>query len=245
MVESLSATDILHVWELGASQHPLDRALTILRVAGAVRSDEDASRLSIGQRDARLLAVREATLGPTLASFTECPACREPLEFVLQAAEIRGRCAAPQLGEFCVSSGEIRLILRCLDSRDLAALLVAQPPDPRLWLLERCVVSATDATGSRLLVGELAEPVHTAVVEALAERDPGAVIQLDLRCPACEHRFTAIVDIVEFFWTELTAVARRALAEVAELARAYGWRETDILAMSARRRRVYLELARS
>ena len=41
---------------------------------------------------------------------------------------------------------------------------------------------------------------------------------------------------------ELATQAKRLLREVHFLARAYGWREADILAMSARRRQAYLEM---
>jgi len=45
-----------------------------------------------------------------------------------------------------------------------------------------------------------------------------------------------------FFWAELAAEAKRLLREVDALARAYGWREADILALSSQRRHAYLEL---
>ena len=49
-------------------------------------------------------------------------------------------------------------------------------------------------------------------------------------------------DIVSFFWAEIDAWARRVLREVNVLARAYGWRESDILALSPVRRQIYLSM---
>jgi len=49
-------------------------------------------------------------------------------------------------------------------------------------------------------------------------------------------------DIVSFFWSEICVQAKRLLREVHILARAYGWREADILSMSAARRQLYLEM---
>jgi hypothetical protein len=66
---------------------------------------------------------------------------------------------------------------------------------------------------------------------------------LDLRCPTCGHSWHALFDIVAFFWAELASQAKRLLREVHTLARAYGWREADIVSMSARRRQLYLEMA--
>ena len=52
----------------------------------------------------------------------------------------------------------------------------------------------------------------------------------------------ASVDVGSFVWEEIAAEARRVVHEVDRLARAYGWREADILAMTPARRRTYLAL---
>jgi hypothetical protein len=65
---------------------------------------------------------------------------------------------------------------------------------------------------------------------------------LELRCAACGEAWTEPLDVVSFFVAELDVVARNLLAEVHLLARAYGWREADALALPARRRAAYLEL---
>jgi len=49
-------------------------------------------------------------------------------------------------------------------------------------------------------------------------------------------------DIASFFWAEICVQAKRLLREVHTLARAYGWREMDILSMSPARRQFYLEM---
>mgnify|MGYP003381458898 FL=1 len=61
-------------------------------------------------------------------------------------------------------------------------------------------------------------------------------------CPSCDHRWSALFDIVSFFWREIDDWARRTLREVHSLGRAYGWSEADILTLSAWRRRAYLEM---
>jgi len=50
------------------------------------------------------------------------------------------------------------------------------------------------------------------------------------------------LDIVAFFWEEISAKANRLLEEVHTLALAYGWNEMDILSMSVRRRQFYFEM---
>jgi hypothetical protein len=76
----------------------------------------------------------------------------------------------------------------------------------------------------------------------MSRADPQADVRLALTCPACRHQWRSIFDIVTFFWIELDVWARRTLRDVHALARAYGWREADILALSPQRRQCYLEM---
>ena len=79
----------------------------------------------------------------------------------------------------------------------------------------------------------------------MADADPQAQIKLALVCPGCSYAWHALFDVAAFLWSEVHAWAKRILYEVHTLARAYGWREADILAMSARRRQIYLDLVGS
>ena len=67
---------------------------------------------------------------------------------------------------------------------------------------------------------------------------------INLSCPACAGAWSATFDIAGFLWKEIHAWAKTALRGVHVLARAYGWRESDVLALSPTRRQIYLELAR-
>ncbi len=60
--------------------------------------------------------------------------------------------------------------------------------------------------------------------------------------PQCPHRWPVTLDIASFFWNEIAVQAKRLCHEVHVLARAYAWREADILAMSERRRQYYLNM---
>ena len=61
-------------------------------------------------------------------------------------------------------------------------------------------------------------------------------------CASCGHRHEVAFDIASFFWGEIDAWASRTFLDVHALAKAYGWREAEILAMSPRRRQHYLDL---
>ncbi len=67
-------------------------------------------------------------------------------------------------------------------------------------------------------------------------------MRFELSCPACGHGWLTPLDAPGYLWREIETQARRLLHEVHALASAYGWREADILAMTARRRWAYLEM---
>jgi len=240
----LSAYDLLRVWEVGEDQHPLDRALTLLAVACPEQTWDELAALSVGQRDARLLALREWTCGPRLNGFAECPRCAEGLEFEVAVADLRVT-AEPDAAEEAreLDTDGLALRFRLPDSRDLAAALDCQDPAAaRSLLVQRCVLEAS-RDGVPVAHSELPAEAITGLARRMDECDLQAEVLLDLRCPACDHAWQALFDIATFFWAELAAQAKRLLREVHTLARAYGWREADILGMSARRRQFYLEMA--
>ncbi len=233
-MRTLSATELLDAWERGLAQPPLERALTLLAAA----SPDDAasvSALTVGRRDAGLLALRERIFGPRLVSVADCPSCSERLELNFDVDEIRAPASdVPETLAVVASEREVRF--RLPDSRDL--LVLSERGDvagARELLLQRCLLDDR--------VDELPPDVLDAVVTRMAEADPQADVQLDLACPMCGHRWLAVFDIVTFLWSEIHAWAHRTLQDVHRLAKAYGWREPDILALTPWRRQVYLELA--
>ena len=81
-----------------------------------------------------------------------------------------------------------------------------------------------------------------AIEERMAELDPMVQVEMQLSCPGCGHEWAEPFDIASYLWTELGDQALRLLREVHTLADAYGWSESEILAMNPHRRRAYLEL---
>jgi len=96
--------------------------------------------------------------------------------------------------------------------------------------------------GRSVALDALPAAVVDAVVGQIAETDPQADITLRLACSECGHGWDAAFDIASFLWAEIAARARQLVYEVHALARRYGWREADILAMSPARRQLYLEV---
>lgn len=231
----LSAHDVLRVWERGRGQQNLERAITILADTCPDLTREQICRLPLGERDLRLLELRELTFGPRLSGFAHCPSCGAGLEFSLDARELHVPSAA--LAEpIDLHAGVHALSLRRPNTEDLAIAAQFSDQDQADHILaKRCVISGAGD-------GPLSKDLIEAIGHCLSEADPQAELMLHFACPQCTGEWRALFDIVEFFWTEITSTARRLLLDVHMLARAYSWSERDILAMTAVRRQAYLEM---
>jgi hypothetical protein len=237
----LTTHELLDVWEAAAALPPPERALALLAAACPGQPADSLARLSIGQRDARLMTLREWAFGPQMVSVAACPRCGDQLELTFQVADIRVPPAEPpELLSLTMDGHEVRF--RPLDSQDLVALgRAGARADGARFLLGRCLLSA-HREGKQRAPDDLPDEIVQAVARRMAEADPQADVELALACAACGHQWLAPFDIVSWFWSEIDAWACRLLRDVHCLARAYGWREADILALSPWRRQFYLKM---
>jgi hypothetical protein len=225
-MHALSATELLSVWESGSNQSPLLRALTILAAACPDASSESLACLTIGQRDARLLALRERMFGAELTGITDCPECGENVELSFKCSDILSQPETEAPTELSVQSDGREVRFRLPTSADLLAV------NTSAQLLERCLLNRGNH-----------QDFVPVILEKMSSADPMADIHFALNCPNCAHKWEAAFDIAAFLWREITAAARRLLREIHTLAFAYGWTESEILSLSSARRCAYLEMA--
>ena len=243
--------ELLDTWEAGQAASDADRGLLLHALA---RPSLDRSRLlstPVGSRDADLLTLRALLFGELAQVRLRCSGCAEDLEFALDIRQLlTGDGPAEDAGEPAedmgepieVALGEWIVRFRLPTAADLLAVGQSAPAEARSLLMERCVVTvARDAQPAS--AADLPAEVQEKLAEAMAQADPDADLRLDAPCPACGHHTSAIVDAASFLWAELDAWARGTLLEVHLLASTYGWTEPEVLALSPRRRRHYLELA--
>ena len=239
-MRTLTNVELLDVWESGLSQTSVERALSLVAAAAPGVPVEELARLSVGERDRRLFELRKATFGEVLPMTTSCPRCNEQVEANVPVDDLIVRAAA--VAEDALEAEGVEVRFRLPNSIDLAAVAdEMSTEDAALRLLVSCVVDARRG-GTALAVEELPEAVIARIADRMAELDPQADVELALTCPACAQEWLALLDIGEFLWTEIQASAQRLLRDVHALARAYGWREPDVLALSAARRQAYLEM---
>jgi hypothetical protein len=224
--------ELLAFWELGLNRHPVDRALTL---GSWARPDLPADRLPelpLGSLNTALLRLRETWFGPEVQAVADCPECGARNELSLHTGELLSVCPEGDERGRLEAGG---MSFRVPNSRDLAA--VAFEPDTdraALALLARCLVG--DASGDLgALVGE--------VEAGLEELDSAADFEIELRCEACGAGWADSLEVAGLLWDEVDARARLLLRQIHVLAAGYGWTESEILSLSARRRALYAEMA--
>lgn len=246
----LLSSDLLNIWERGAGRTLIEQALVILAVAFPQAPGDVLAKLNVVQRDLCLLHLRALTFGPQFKGLMECPACRQRLELSFDAHDLPiSASLLPDLGtvkslntETSFHMNDYEVNFRLPNSTDLASFSGAMDETAgRQQLLEACIISA-EYQDKTISVSELPSEVLNGVVGCMSQADPLADLTFPATCPTCGHIWEIIFDIVSFFWGEINAWSARLVREVHTLAMAYGWRESDILAMSAWRRQQYLEL---
>ena len=229
---TLTQSELLSIWERGEGQRPSRRALALLEGAAPDAGAADLANLPVGRRDALLLDLRERLFGDAFSGVTSCPACGEEIELAFDIDEVRAGEGAP----LAIPGLEVRLPTTAdLERIEQLDLITARQ---RLFAL--CVTR----NGQPIEVDALPAGVAELIAAQMAAADPQADMQLDAACPSCGERWREPFDIVAFLFSELSVFARRLLAEVHEIAGAYGWSEREILALSPARREAYLEMLR-
>jgi hypothetical protein len=211
--------------------HPIDQGLLAVKTAFPETRDESVADWPLGRRNRALAELHCACFGPRLSGWTTCGECGEKLEFNLDGRALIETGAAPTAK--AVAMGE--RMFRLPTSRDLAR--IADSADPARSLLNLCQVAGVAAAWN--------EEEIEAVGERLAAADPLAEVRLDFKCPVCGAAFEESLDMASFLWSELEGRARRLLLDVHLLARAYGWSEAEVLALSSVRRKFYLEMVQA
>lgn len=242
-MKPLASHDLLQAWLVGEERHSVDRTLTLLVFACPEKSWDELVHLNIARRDALLLELHAETFGPQLDGFTDCPECGERLEFSVAISDLLEKFSEnPISEELTFSIEEYKIQGRLPNSLDLAAISRCEEiEDAHNLLLHNCIQQATKGD-VKVSIEDLPEQVIAAAIIQVMESDSLSEIRFNLRCPECGNRWYSILDTLTYFWSEATFHVKRLLGEVDALARVYGWREEDILAMSTRRRQHYVQM---
>ncbi|MEW9529279.1 hypothetical protein [Microbispora sp. NPDC049125] len=245
----------LAAWERGLHESPVDRAVTLLTAVTGI-SREEAESADVGSRDSVLSATLTRMADGVVRSCVRCAGCGERLDVPLDPAALP-RTAWRTPGETLhVEVAGTRVAFRLPDSRDLRMLGMLGGNDAaagRMLLLSRCLgvehIEDIDGTAGVAGIGAvtqtegITEEVAAAVEAAMEDAAPSGAPTVRIGCPACPATTVAALDVSALLWAEVSASALALLRDVHALARAYGWTEPEVLALSPARRAAYLEMA--
>jgi len=236
----LKAAELLLVWERGLNLTLLERALLLLAAACPESDADTIAGWPIGARDAHLLHLREWIFGPLLVNTARCPRCGEQVEWESRVSDFDQ--PPPQelpAAGYALRAAEWEVRFRLPASRDIAAVMGDTGADANRALLMSCILAVS--RGGAAWAPEALPPAVAADVMARMEAlDPLADIRIALTCPQCADQWHAGFDIAGYLWAEIRQWAEQTLAAVHQLARAYGWSESQILELSPLRRQLYL-----
>ena len=239
-MRALTVSEIIQLWETAYRYHPVDQALSMLLPVLPDHGRDELAALTLGQRDALLLALRRVTFGDVLPGTSHCPQCAGTIEFELSCSALQTDVIEPH--QECLRQDGYSVTVRPLNSFDLAAAAGETTiSDTRDVLLRRC---ASDARfqDKAIALDALPGEIENRIAETALAADSLAEMLLDLNCPDCQQRWQSVLDIGHVLWLEISARAQRLLMEVHMLAKAYGWGEAEIFKLSPARRAAYLQM---
>ncbi len=234
---------LLDLWDVGSRATPWGRAALLLQFAWP---DADVAQWPLGLVNARLLEMRAALFGTAWDCVADCPACAQVAEVrlditaMIAAAPNADSAQTPVWHALDESAATPRFRLPVL--ADVASAGPADAMSAARLFHAIVVVPAPRATDAALVD----EPLHmrTAIEQQLLRLDPLAAIDIVMDCPSCAHRWRAAAEVIGMLWAEVSALAKRLLADVTRLAAVFGWGEQQILALSPVRRQHYLDMVR-
>ncbi|MEJ2862584.1 hypothetical protein [Actinomycetospora flava] len=238
---SRAGAALLAGWEAAAELPAAARPAALLPHLAGVPGLEAALDLPVGRCAALAAASIVKTAGGTLEVLLRCPGCRASSEVTLDLTPLAagGDADGGARAVVPLALGEIEV--RAPTTRDLLA--TRTEPDGVTALLARCLRHADGRELSKTEMAGLAPEEIDAVDAAAREQAGSAGTVVRTSCPGCGAAVAAPLDLGALWWQQVAEAAHRLLAEVATLARSFGWAEREVLELSPTRRAAYLALA--
>lgn len=244
-MKPLQTSELFSVWEQSIDLPVLSKALLLLAKACGVNDIISIETMSIGERDARLLVLREWMFGKRMQHVSHCPVCKEKVEWETNTTDLHLQNFKNTSVEkiLQISDDAFEIKFRLINSRDIMELMKRFQESENIAnnLLRSCIIEINKG-GEKITLDEVPNEVLMKLENEMTKHDPQADIQMALDCPACKHKWSVAFDIVSWFLSEINHWAKHILQEVFLLARFFGWSEKDILNMTPRRRSLYLQM---
>lgn len=206
---------------------------------------EMVCQMTVGDRVAILLNLRKLTLGEIMHCEINCPSCKEIIFIDLSVSNLLQPVESLPKTEYEIKIDNFTLKVRLPNGRDQGAMLSSYG---NTTILQSASQAASDAIRSFIVSSEpsLPDVISDDFVAKLGSEmeklDPQSNILLNIECPTCKDSFQTPFFIEDFFFQEISAIQGQVEEEIHWLAYHYHWSEKDILSLTMKRRKRYVDL---
>jgi hypothetical protein len=199
---------------------------------------------TVGDRIAGLLQIILAGGGTQLEAQVRCIGedCGETIETELPVEEVMALQREPEMTENVTVqvNGEPMSFRRPtgIDQREWLKQAFSDEGETSQAIVRSLLIEPAVALQEVPIPPEAIDQIE----ESMQRADPLVNFQLEARCPNCGTKQLHAVDLQELALRHLHGIQQLVLAEVHQLAMLYHWSESEILAISAPRRRRYLSM---
>ncbi len=213
--------------------------------------------LLTGDRDYLVLKLRQMTFGNRIEAILICPNpdCSEKfdIDFNLENVPIKKGIISSQVFttkipsfknkkgnkysnvEFRLPNGE--------DQELLSPIFADDNSSAEDTLFARCINRIDGVKKKDESIARKLSPIaREEIAKKMEEIAPQVDLKIDVKCPECGNEFSFDFGIAQFFLDEIKLNVNQLYREVHFLAFYYKWSESEILSMTRRKRRKYIEL---
>lgn len=236
----ISERDLLTFWEVGLTKPLIERSLLLVSLSHTAHDLSQIAAMPIGERDAHLLELREELFGPVLNNTTNCPQCKQKMEWEMTVDELKVLPSpAIQLDNSLEYDGNL-IRFRLPNSTDIMEVTaLGKGISKEEALLRKCIEQGSLPPP---LSHEMPEALKYALVHKMEACDPQSDITMAISCPECGYTWNMTFDIMSYLWAEIDEWATNLIQDVYVLAKNFGWSENDILEMGSFRRNLYINM---
>jgi hypothetical protein len=203
--------------------------------------------LLINDREFLMLKLRELTLGKNLRAVIVCgdPKCAQSMDIMLNLDDLAPVAKHVEQRVFKFEAGEsftfeFRLPVgadqeACADFCDDSEAAINR-------LLARIVLRINGESVAEQRISELPAGVLRELEQRIEELAPLQSVDLEATCVECGRALVSHLDLTSFFLNELQQNQRVLEREIHYIAWHYHWPEREILSLTRRKRRRYIEL---
>jgi hypothetical protein len=219
-----TAAELLTIWDDFPTESSHVRLEQLLAHA---LPDEAIDADTLGTRNQRLIVLHEALIGGRIEAIATCSTCGMANEFDVPTNAIAAAPAPDRDARAAIEWDGSHVTARLPTMADIASVCGIQAEAARAALIARCAGEELPDEAAELL---------GAAFETL---DPAAAVRLSTTCAGCERPLNIDVDVAAFVEKAIERRIAVHFAEIDMIARAYGWSEAEILALSSARRARY------